>query len=426
LIQLDGTRSRRAAVDRRADRLVAMAGIAIALGFLVLAALTALLPSADRAGLWLPIHLALAGAASAAIAGVMPFFSAAIATSQPVAAPLRWASLAGVALGAAAITYGFTRGAPTLAVVGGLAFIAGVVLVAFTTLVPFRRGLGPKGGVVAVGYAAALMMVVVGAVLATLFLAGWTPIVEAWGQLRPAHAWLNLVGFVSVVIATTLLHFFPTVVGARIQRIPAAYATTLGLALGSALVGLGFAVGSDLVARSGALVALAGAASLAFYAAVVWRTKASWTGDPGWHRFAMGGLVSAIVWFELGILLAAGRVLLDGASPAAVRIDALAAPLIAGWMGLAVLASATHLVPSVGPGDPHEHARQRVLLGTLGGTRLVIADLAVAALTVGLLFDHDGLAAAALVMVGVALGLTAGLVGMAVISGVRNVRSASA
>lgn len=403
-----------------------MAGIAVAVGFLVVAVASVLLPSADRAGLWLPIHLALAGAASTAIAGVMPFFGAAIASSQPLAAALRWFSLAAIAGGAAAITFGFPAGATTLAAVGGIAFIVGAILVAFATMVPMRRGLGPKGGVVAVGYAAALTMVVIGAVLATLFLASWAPVVEAWGYLRPAHAWLNLVGFVSLVIATTLLHFFPTVVGARIQRVPAAYATTLGLASGSMLVALGFGLRSDLVARAGALVVGVGAVSLAIYAVGVWRTKARWTGDPGWHRFAMGGLVSAIAWFELGILLAAGRVFLDGASPAAVRIDVLAGPLVAGWMGLAVLASATHLVPSVGPGDPHEHARQRILLGSLGGTRLIVADAAVATLTVGLLLERDALVAAALAMVATSLALTAGLIAIAVVSGIRNVRSASA
>ena len=63
--------------------------------------------------------------------------------------------------------------------------------------------------------------------------------VGLWAYLKPAHAWLNLVGFVSLVIATTLLHFFPTVIGARIRRSRVAYATVIGLALGASLVALG-------------------------------------------------------------------------------------------------------------------------------------------------------------------------------------------
>ena len=48
MIQL--TRTRRPAVDRRADRLVAMTGIAIALGFLCAAALSTLLPAPTHVG----------------------------------------------------------------------------------------------------------------------------------------------------------------------------------------------------------------------------------------------------------------------------------------------------------------------------------------------------------------------------------------
>ena len=403
-----------------------MTAIVLAVGFLIGAVLVVVLPRIHGAGLWLPIHLALAGAASTAIAGVMPFFSAAIATSQPVDARVRWLSVVGVSLGAATISIAFARGQDQVAAVGGVAFTIGLVLVGYATIAPLRRGLGPRGGIVAVGYAAALAMVLVGAVLATSFLWGWRPALDAWAFLKPAHAWLNLVGFVSLVIATTMLHFFPTVVGARILRVKTAYATPLGLAAGAALVAAGFVVRSDTVARVGAVAVLLGAGALGLYALQVWRTRSAWSGDFGWHRFAMGGLVSAIIWFEVGMILAAGRVIVEGASPAAVQSETLVGPLVAGWMGLAVLASATHLVPSVGPGDPHEHGRQRILLGTLGGTRLAVADLAVAALSVGLLLDLDGVVAGSLVMVATSLGLTAVLLVMAVLSGLRNVRSASA
>ena len=79
-------------------------------------------------------------------------------------------------------------------------------------------GTGASRGLVTQEYVLALGEVAVGASLATLFVAGWPPIVEDWARIKPAHAWFNLVGFVSLVIATTLLHFFPTVVGARTRR----------------------------------------------------------------------------------------------------------------------------------------------------------------------------------------------------------------
>jgi len=130
---------------------VAVWSIVIAAGFLCAAAASVLLPAAARAGAWLPLHLALAGAASSAIAGIMPFFSAAIATTQPVDARIRWASLAAVTVGALGGSAGFSSGADFVAAAAGAVFIVGIALTGVATLRPLRRGLGPRGGVVAWG-----------------------------------------------------------------------------------------------------------------------------------------------------------------------------------------------------------------------------------------------------------------------------------
>lgn len=400
-----------------------MVAIAIALLYLCAAVLAALLPASLRVGTWLPLHLAGAGAAATAIAGMMPFFSAAYATTQPVDGRVRWASVTLVAAGALVIAIGYAAAARPLAALGGTAFMVGMLLTAWATVVPVRRPLARSGGIVTVGYAASLLLVVAGALLTTLYLAGVGAVLVAWGNLRPAHAWLNLVGFVSLVIATTLLHFFPTVIGARIQRTPSATITVVGLALGTLLVAAGFAVDADWLVRAGALAVLAGAAALAVYAAQVWRGKSPWTGDEGWHRFAMGGLLSAIAWFELGVLLAAGRLVMAGADPSAATVSVLLAPLVPGWLGLAVLASATHLVPAIGPGDPAAHGRGRRLLGQLGGSRLVAADVGIAALAVGVPGDASPAIAVGLLLTGLSLGATAVLLVAAMVDGLRSARA---
>ncbi len=295
---------RAAPIDRSSDRLIALAAIVIAIAYLLAAAITLLLPPADRVGAWLPLHLALAGAATTAIAGVMPFFVAAFAAAPPSDARLRSAAVGCVAVGALLLAIGMMLAVAGVAVAGGVGFLIGIVLTGAAAVRPLGHGLGPSRGIVTRGYVLALLEVTIGASLATLFLAGWPPVVEAWLRLKPAHAWLNLVGFVSLVVATTLLHFFPTVIGARIANHPSARLTVAGLAAGAAVVALGFALASDIVVRVGAIAVLVGAASLAVYALRTWRTRATWTTDPGWHRFAMGGLVSSIAWFEMGMAVA--------------------------------------------------------------------------------------------------------------------------
>lgn len=379
-----------------------------------------------RRGLWLPLHLALAGGASTAIAGVLPFFVAAFAAAPPTRAPFRAISVICVAAGALLVTVGVVLPAALLAVAGGVLFITGICLVAAASLQPLRAGLGPRGGIVTRAYVAALAMVATGALLATLFLAGWPPIVDAWARLRPAHAWLNLIGFVSLVIATTLIHFFPTVVGSRIVAHPSARVTVVALSAGPPLVVLGYAFELGLIVRIGATVALIGAVALVIYAGRIWANHARWTTDRSWHQFAIGGLASAMAWFVVGMAILAGRVLVVDDRAAGWSLAPVIGPLMVGWVAMAILASATHLMPAVGPGDPVAHARQRVVLGRWGATRLVLANLGIAGLSVSVPLGYSQLEIVSFLLVAGVFGITALLAARAIRIGLANVTARGA
>lgn len=409
-----GPRARRP-IDRSNDRLVAMLSIAGALAFLVAALAAAALPVGIRLGMWLPIHLAFAGAATTAIAGVMPFFSAAFAAAPPMDIRLRLAALGAVVLGAIGVSAGVVLYYPLAAALAGVLFLVGVALVAIATVRPLAHGLGPARGLVTQGYVAALTTLTLGALLAILNLADVRPIVDSWAFIKVGHAWLNLVGFVSLVIATTLLHLFPTVVGARIVVRSTARLTVLGIAAGPPLVAAGVSLRIDVIAWVGALLVASGATGLTAYCVRTWQTRARWTTDAGWHAFSIGGLISAVFWFDVGIAIAAGRVLQFGASPIGWSAPAVVAPLLVGWMGLAVAASANHLVPSIGPGDPVAHERQRRSLGRLAITRLVVINLGVAAFAFGMLLGFDQLITVGLFLTGTALLATAVLLLSAVV-----------
>ena len=419
MIDSSALRRRALPIDRSGDRWVAVGAIGLAICFIAAALAALALPVETRHGVWLPLHLALVGGATSAIVGVMPFFSAAFAAAPPSDTRLRWSALGAVALGALGVAVGVSGPVSGLAVAGGAAFIGGIILTGIVTTRPLRGALGASRGIVTKGYVAALGDVAIGATTATLFLAGWPPLLEAWARLKPAHAWLNLVGFLSLVIATTLLHFFPTVVGARIASHRSARVTVIGLGIGAPLVALGYAASSDLVARSGALVAFAGAAALGFYARRIWPARGRWTTDPDWHRFAMVGLISALAWFEVGMAVMAGRVLVFGAAPEAWSIEAVVGPLVVGWAGFAGLASATHLLPAIGPGDQIVHGRQRALLGRAAKARLVGLYMGVAGLSVGIPLGATGVVTIGVIVSGMALLTTAALLAGAVALGLR-------
>src|SRR5450759_6037809 len=106
-----------------------------------------------------------------------------------------------------------SAGGGALPVLGGIAYLAGIVALFAATFLPLRGALGPRRPLVSLAYGAALADVLAGAALGTLYLGGWLPVVGSWVGLKPAHAWLNLLGFVSLVVTGTLIHLLPTVLG---------------------------------------------------------------------------------------------------------------------------------------------------------------------------------------------------------------------
>ena len=392
---------------RRADdRRVAVVAVVIAAGYLV-AALVASVASAAGAALispWLPLHLALAGGASTAIAGVMPFFVAALAAGPPAGRVLRMSAVALVAVGAGIVSLrGIVPAATVLPPIGGSIYLLGIGATALAVRNAGRAGLMMRRPIVTIGYTMALFNVAVGGLLATLMVAGWQPVLEHWARLRPAHAWTNLLGFVSLVIVATLLHFLPTVLGTRILPRRSAVIAVLGLAMGVPIVVVGLLLGWAAVAGGGALLALAGALAMALEAVLVVRDRGHWTSDPGWHRFASVGLLAGVAWFVLGVGLAAWLVLAYGASGDAWSTVVVGAPLVLGWVAQVLMASWTHLLPSIGPGGPVDHARQRAILGRVSAPRLLALNVGVALVAVGWPLGIGGAAMAGAGLVTVAL-----------------------
>lgn len=229
-----------------------------------------LLPPAVRLGAWLPLHLALAGAAGVAVGTLLPYFAAALTASPPADQRLRAATVGLLAVGAALMTAGMISGLGPLAVAGGVTYLAGLAAVAAAAVHPFRRSLSSRGRILLVSAAIALADVMVGVSLATLFLAGQADVVAAWARVMPAHAWLNVLGFVSLMIVSTLLHLLPTVLGERILPNRGITVAIVGVALGAPLVALGEILASDLLVRGGAIATLVGSLGLAAYAVACW------------------------------------------------------------------------------------------------------------------------------------------------------------
>ena len=376
-LELVGEAQPRRPRSRTADRQVTVAGLAVSAGFLASALVAMTLSTSIRLGLWLPVHLVLAGAAGTAIASVLPFFVVALSAAAPMSRALRALAIALVAGGAAAASVGIAADVHPVAIVGALSYLVGLGCVAIAAFWPVRGGLGPRRRLVLAAYGAGLTQVAVGVAIVSLMLAGVPLVVGSWDLLKPAHAWLNVFGFLSGVVAASLVHLAPTVAGTRIVPRRSSLVALVGLTVGAPLVALGFALGDDGVARLGALLETAGAVALVVHAVVVRRDRGVWTTDPEWHRLTSWSLVAAPAWLLVAVTIAAGRVLWLGAVPAAWSLNGLVAPLIIGWVVQVLIGAWSHLLPAIGPGDMAAHARQRTLLARAAVPRLVALNVGV-------------------------------------------------
>jgi hypothetical protein len=281
---------------------------------------------------------------------------------------------------------------------------------------PLRSALGFRPRLVDLAYLVAIGEVAVGVALATAMLAGWAPVTGAWGTLKPAHAWLNVFGFVTVVIAASLTHLAPTVAGARIRPRRSAAVALLALMAGAPLVAIAFASGWDPIAGLGAVIELVGATALVVHGAAVQRDRGRWTSDHGWHRFAGFSLVAAPGWLLVTLAIGGGRILTLGATPEAWDVRLLAVPVVAGWIGQVLVGSWTHLVPAIGPGDQPRHAVQRQWLGRAATSRWLLWNGGVALATAGLLVQADLLVAAGGIAIGISLASALALLAAAMVS----------
>jgi nitrite reductase (NO-forming) len=332
--------------------------------WLTAAALSLLLPEGDRLGLWLPLHLALAGAVSVAIAGAMQNFALAL-TAAPAPAGLLVAAQFGLLnTGVLLLAVRHPTGTTWAVQVGGGAFVASAALLGWLVVRARRIGLNQRHQLPIAMYLAAVAAVLVGGTLGALLGTGLIP-ARNWAAARHAHLTLNVLGWASFTIAGTLVTLLPTVL--RI-RMPDWHGTATGVALVTGVAAMALGLGVDvapLAAAGGAGIAV-GSLGVAWMAVLALRTPRRWP-----VPVAAKHLVTALAWFVVGSV-ALPFVLAGGAASFARHREVFLAVFVAGWVLQTLLGAWQYLLPMARPGHPDDRRRQ---LGAieLGATLQVLA-----------------------------------------------------
>ncbi|MGZ8563318.1 MAG: hypothetical protein ACXWWU_06840 [Candidatus Limnocylindria bacterium] len=388
------------------ERHVLALGLALSGAFVLAAVIVGGLIGVAAGPPWAAIHLALAGAATTAIATFIPHFAITLAGSRPEPGLQRLAGIVLVAGGAVSVVLGITLIGTPWASGGAAAMVAGLAVTAWHTVAPLRNPLARRHPIVTASYLLAIAEMAAGISLGGMVALGLDPVLEAWPTLRAAHAWITLVGAVSLTIFGTLVYLAPTILGARIRPGRWLVAGALGMLVGPPVASAGFGLASAQIALAGAAVTVVGAIGQVGYVVDVVRRRGPYTSEHDWRRVAVWHIVAGTGWFALAVAVALAE-LAGGRALAGWSLGPLAVPFVAGWMLQELVGSWSHLAPSVTPGDAARHAAQRRVLARASRLRPIAWNVGVAVTWAGLALDTAAAAAAGAAVLGIAVMVSA-------------------
>ncbi|WP_208818332.1 multicopper oxidase domain-containing protein [Streptomyces marokkonensis] len=321
---------------------------------------------------WLLVHTLLLGAVTNAVVIWSGHFAASV-LRLPEANRGAPAALRLVCLNAGAVTVigGMFFDRWPVVLVGGSLVAAAVTAHAVWLVRLMRRALPGRFTMTVRYYTAAAALLPFGAALGVVMARG-----ELGGDLSDrlliAHEMINLLGWVGLTVAGTLITLWPTMLRTRV----ADGAERAGRsALPVLLAGLGAAVAAALLGPPAlAAPGVAGYAAGLVVAGIPWVREARAKAP---RSFAAWSVAAGSLWLAGSLLVLAG-ILLSTTSwiTVAERTSLLTAPLAAGWIAQVLLGALSFLVPVVLGGGPAAVRAATTRLERAWPARLTITNAA--------------------------------------------------
>ena len=302
---------------------------------------------------WVMIHLLLLGAVSHSVVVWSQHFSDALLRTSP---PRHRAQQVGPRLlllnvGALLVVTGVVADTWAITVVGTAAVITAASAHAALLVAQMRRSLPARFSATVTFYVAAAILLTVGAGVGAALARGVSgPLHE---RLHLAHLALNVLGWIGLTVLGTLITFWPTVLGTRIDHASATLAVRAlpVLVAGVGLVVLGAAVDQRWWVSTGLAAYIVGVAMAGRGLLAHARSRPPAT-------YASMSIGAGLLWWDAClVIIAIGSVTAPTWEALAGTLDFVAPFLAAGFAAQVLLGALSFLVPTVLGGGP---ARSRV------------------------------------------------------------------
>lgn len=365
----------RSAWHRRASR-------PVSLWMLALIALVLTHPFVPQSR-WLLVHMVTLGLVTTSIMIWGQHFAEALLKTRlgPETRPMQvrriWLLTAGVVLACAGIVGAW----PVVVLLGALTISVAMLWYAWALAAQIRASIAPRYGATVRAYVMAACLLPVGAVLGTLL--AFSP-GEPWqGRLLLAHQIVNVLGFVGLTVAGTLLTLWPTVLR---TALPPVVVRRSGYGLPVMVLGV---LGAGVSATLG--IAVAGALFIAVYlGGLLWlclglvlaaRLSASRPHRIELPWFPILSIGAGVTWFVLSV---AGLLVLwltvraqpMGTSLLAQDVQALTVPFVVGFALQVLLGAMSYLMPTVMGGGPRAVRASLAVMSRAAAFRVTVVNLA--------------------------------------------------
>lgn len=338
-------------------------------------------------GRWFAVHLFTLGVLSNLVMAMTQHFAETLLHQPGSSGAGRRTALFNA--GALAVLVGMPAGTPWLVACGATAASAAVMWL-YVHLRRTRRGaLSQRFAFLVRAYERAAGAFLHGAILGALLGAGVLP--GTWaGTARLAHLHVNILGWGGLTLLSTLVVFGPTVLRRRMESgADATAARWLRSGATGLTVGVFALLLTALPAPWGVVARVLAGAGLAVFAMgctavclpVLRAARRAKPSANGLTLAAACAWFPAVTWADV-IVIGTGRYWL---------LTSLGAALIVGVLGQAILATVGYLGPMLSA-DSERRSRVRERLNATPLPRVVIANLAVAAIVAGTAMRDGGLA----------------------------------
>nr|WP_185992544.1 multicopper oxidase domain-containing protein [Janibacter cremeus] len=342
--------------------------------WMVAAVITAVVHPFVPDSTWLMVHMIALGALTHSIMVWSTHFTVSLLKNRPDIdlratqnrrLVLLHLGIIGVLIGVPTTWWWFT-------LVGASAVVLAVLWHGWQLVRRLRGALPGRFRIVVHHYLASAAFLPVGATLGVLLARGQSE--EMHARMTLAHSLVNVLGWVGITVAGTLITLWPTILRVRMDPAAEKRATQ---ALPALVTGLSLALVGALAGWRWLLLA----GVLGYLVALLWTGRsliAPARAKPPMH-FASWSVAAGAAWFLVGIVMVAWRVA-TAPDMAAMTIGygRVAAVLVVGFALQVLCGALSHLVPAVIGGGPKVVRVGIEAFDRLGMTRIVIINVPLA------------------------------------------------